>query len=98
LGAGDVKLLGALGAWCGPGPAVWLALYTGIAGGVLALGVALQRGYLRTALKNMWLLFMHWRVAGLRPLGEVSLSGGESPRLAYAVPILIGTAMMIWLQ
>ena len=98
LGAGDVKLLAALGAWCGPATTVWLAVYTGIAGGVLALGVALKRGYLLTALRNLWLLLTYWRVSGLRPLDEVSLSGGESPRLAYAVPILIGTAVTIWLQ
>jgi prepilin peptidase CpaA len=39
LGAGDVKLLGALGAWLGPTDAVWLALYSGVAGLVLALGL-----------------------------------------------------------
>src|SRR5687768_3766674 len=27
MGAGDVKLLAALGAWLGPGPVVWVALF-----------------------------------------------------------------------
>ena len=61
LGGGDVKLLGALGAWLGPGMTIWLVMYTGIAGGVAALGVALLRGYLTTALRNIWLLLSHWR-------------------------------------
>jgi prepilin peptidase CpaA len=45
LGAGDVKLLGALGAWFGPTEALWLALYAGVAGLVLALAVSLSHGY-----------------------------------------------------
>src|SRR5262245_9642334 len=32
MGAGDVKLVGAIGAWLGPMPAVWVALFTSIAG------------------------------------------------------------------
>ena len=37
LGGGDVKLLAALGAWVGPTDVIWVALYTGIVGGLLAL-------------------------------------------------------------
>lgn len=98
LGAGDVKLLGALGAWLGPMDIVWVALYSGICGGIAALGVSLLRGYLSQALKNIYLLLMHWRVAGVRPLHEVSLEGGSGPRLAYAVPIFGGLLAAIWLE
>lgn len=98
LGAGDVKLLGALGAWLGPKDIVWVALYTGIAGGIAALGVALARGYLAQAFKNLYLLLMHWRLVGVRPLHEVSLAGSSGPRLAYAVPILCGLLATYWLE
>ena len=54
LGGGDVKLLAALGAWVGPTDVIWVALYTGIAGGLLALAIALANGYLRTALRQHW--------------------------------------------
>src|SRR5262245_5110118 len=37
MGAGDVKLLAALGAWLGPLQVVWLALFASLAGGVMAL-------------------------------------------------------------
>ncbi len=53
LGGGDVKLLAALGAWVGPTDVIWVALYTGVAGGLLAIGTALANGYLRTALANI---------------------------------------------
>jgi prepilin peptidase CpaA len=98
LGAGDVKLLAAMGAWVGPANAVWLGLYTGVAGGVMALAVALGTGYLRQAFSNLSLLLMHWRVAGLRALPEISLEGSEGPRLAYALPIFAGLMATLWLR
>jgi prepilin peptidase CpaA len=98
LGAGDVKLLGALGAWLGVTDVIWLALYTGVAGGAMALLVALARGYLRTALSNLSVLMMHWRVNGPTPLAAITLEQARGPRLAYAVPILAGTAATLWLQ
>jgi prepilin peptidase CpaA len=99
LGAGDVKLLGALGAWVGPGDVIWLALYAGVAGGVLAVVVSLARGYLSTALANVHLLTSHWMVNGVRPLNELTLEHSHGPRLAYAVPILAGTMVrLLWLH
>ena len=44
----------------------------------------------------MYLLLMHWRVAGVRPLEQVTLHGTKGPRLAYAIPIAIGTVVTIW--
>jgi prepilin peptidase CpaA len=98
LGAGDVKLIAALGAWLGPVDTLWLALYTGIAGGISAVIVAVAHGYLRSAVTNISVLLIHWRVQGVRPLHEVSLAGSAGPRLAYAVPILGGLLATIWLQ
>jgi prepilin peptidase CpaA len=97
MGGGDLKLIAALGAWLGPGQAVWLALCTGVAGGVMAFVVALVRGYLWQALSNVRLLLTHWRVAGIGPVHEISLAGSSGPRLAYALPILVGTAVTLWL-
>ena len=67
LGGGDVKLLAALGAWLGPEDVLWLSLYTGVAGGVMALVVSAIYGYLGTAIQNIKLLLCHWRVAGMTP-------------------------------
>jgi prepilin peptidase CpaA len=98
LGGGDVKLIGALGAWLGPATALWLGLYAGVAGFVMALVVALYSGYLRKALSNIWFLLQHWTVNGVRPLDDVSLEGSNGPRLAYALPIFAGLVMAIWLH
>jgi prepilin peptidase CpaA len=98
MGAGDVKLLAAVGAWLGPGQIAIVALATSIAGGVLAVVVALAYGYLSRALSNLYLLLMHWRVAGVRPLPAVTLEETRGPRLAYAFPIAIGTVVTLWLK
>jgi prepilin peptidase CpaA len=77
---------------------LWLGLYTGLVGGVVALVVALLRGYLREALANVRLLLMHWRVAGIRALPELTIQHGQGPKLAYGVSIFFGTVVTIWLR
>jgi prepilin peptidase CpaA len=98
MGAGDVKLAACLGAWLGPWGALWVGLYSAIAGGVMALGVALATGYLRQAVGNVWLLLAHWRVVGVRPLPELTLEGSRGPRLPFAVPITAGAIAAMWLK
>jgi prepilin peptidase CpaA len=98
LGAGDVKLVGALGAWLGWQDTVWLALYTGVAGGILAIVASLATGYLRQAFRNISLLLMHWKVMGLRPLPEMTIHHGAGPKLAYGVAILVGTMVTVWMH
>ena len=96
LGGGDVKLLAALGAWAGPADALWIALYSGVAGGVLAIVTALANGYLRTALANVSRLLVHWGQVGITPLPDLTLEKSAAPKLAYALPILCGTVVTLW--
>lgn len=98
MGAGDVKLMAAVGAWLGPAAALFAALYAGVAGAVMAAGVAVARGCVRQTYDNVSLLFTHWRVAGFTPHGQLTLDSSTSPKLPYAVPILAGTLLTIWLQ
>jgi prepilin peptidase CpaA len=99
MGGGDVKLLGALGAWLGPIAVIWVALFAGIAGGIMAVVVAGFSGYLRKALRNVWGLLLYWRVAGLQPLPQLTLTApSQAPRLAYAVPVLTGLMVTLWWQ
>ena len=98
LGAGDLKLVAALGAWLGWQDTVWLGLYTGAAGGILAIVASLASGYMRQAFSNIWLLLMHWRVAGLRPLPEMTIHHGSGPKLAYGVAILAGSMVTVWMH
>jgi prepilin peptidase CpaA len=98
MGAGDVKLLAAIGSWMGPKAALWIALYTSIAGGVLALCVAASTRYLPQMFRNLWLVGTHWRVMGPRAVPGLTLENTNAPRLAYAIPIFAGTVIALWLK
>jgi prepilin peptidase CpaA len=96
MGAGDVKLTAALGAWLGWHAAINVALYGALAGGVLAIVVALWHGYLRTALRNLQTLLSHWWLMGVQPLPELTLDQGKGLRLPYALPIMTGLVVTLW--
>jgi len=98
MGAGDVKLLGAVGAWLGAGSVVWVGLFSGVAGGILGLVVALAYGYLSQALTNLAGLITYWRVMGPRPAPDLTLTTHRGPRLAFAVPIFAGLMVTLWLR
>ncbi len=98
MGAGDVKLLAALGSWAGPSAAVWMALYAGVAGGVFAIVLSLGCGYLVAMFRNLWGLILFWRVAGIQPHPELTLRTGKGPRLPYALPITAGALAVLWLR
>lgn len=96
MGGGDVKLLAALGTWLGWQPVLWTALYGAVAGGVLALIVALSRAYLRQAFSNIGGLFQFWWVQGVKPMPGLTLEHGRGPRLPYAIPVFAGLVTMLW--
>lgn len=98
MGAGDVKLVACLGAWLGPVAALWTALYAALAGGVMAVVVALASGYFRAAMRNVADLLVYFRVAGVRPHPVLTLERSKGPRLPYALPITAGAIAAMWLH
>jgi prepilin peptidase CpaA len=98
MGAGDVKLLAAVGAWVGPLTVLWAAVFGAIAGGVLAVVVSLAHGYLGDALRNLGRVVGYWRTFGPAPVPEFTLADAKGPRLPYSLPIVVGTFAALWLR
>jgi prepilin peptidase CpaA len=85
-GAGDVKLVAAIGSLDGPALALKVCLYSAVAGGGLAVLVAAQRGVLSSTLYGARQLVM--APAGTR---EAIESSSRANRFAYAPAIAAGT-------
>jgi len=98
MGAGDVKLMGMVGAFLGPNDVLGVVLATLVVGGVLALFVVMWSKQLRPMLQNVKLIFYGSAVklsTGQAPLmDDLPVSVGKLP---YAVAIGLGTfAYLIW--
>jgi prepilin peptidase CpaA len=98
MGAGDVKLLAAFGAWLGPMGAIWTALWASIAGGVLAAAISAWNGYLSTALRNVITVVGVWRSTGPGAVAGITLADAPGPRIAYAVPLGVGAVITLCLK
>jgi len=92
VGAGDVKLLGAIGAWVGPIGAVLCGLTASVAGGVLAAvfiarAAAAER---REVLTNLQLALY------LRAMPELPTRAADR-QPPYAVALGAGVAVAVWI-
>ncbi|MBK0394003.1 A24 family peptidase [Ramlibacter algicola] len=95
LGAGDVKLMAAVGAFLGPLPTLHALAYVAMAGGVAALLVAAWQGSLGRLLQNVYFIVGVLRTpAGTvrQPLASPAASVGKLP---YGLCICIGTSAFL---
>jgi prepilin peptidase CpaA len=91
MGAGDVKLLAAIGSLVGPSHAVVVLLATAIFGGVLAIGYALYRRQLVSTVKNVGSVLRFHAWAGLQAHPELNLDNPSALRMPYGLAIAAGT-------
>ena len=89
-GAGDVKLLAAVGSVVGPEMVFRAFLYSAVAGGVFALAVAVRRGRLAATVQDAGRLVTS--PAGARDVIE---SPSRANRFAYGPAIAAGTLVSL---
>jgi prepilin peptidase CpaA len=90
MGAGDVKLMTAVGCLAGLSPLPLVVLATAIAGGVFALTVSIRQGRLRETLRNVGALLVHHGRRGLRPHPDLNLANADALRMPFAIPVATG--------
>jgi prepilin peptidase CpaA len=88
-GTGDVKLMAAVGAIVGPLLVLKAFLFTGLAGGVLAIAVAVRRRRLSTTLAGTGRMIASGEVQK-----EIQLAAPSS-RFAYGPAIAIGSVLAV---
>ena len=91
MGAGDVKLCAAIGAWVGPAQLGVALIVTGLAGGVMVLGWAAMGGFMKDLFAGTGDLLFGWRRRGMHRDPEMVLSNPRKRKMPYAPAIAIGT-------
>jgi len=89
MGAGDLKLMVAIGAWLGYPLIVVVMIDVALAGGIIALLFALRYGALWSVLRNLYYFLLAMFTPGAKP--ESVLSKSALPPFPYGVAIAAGT-------
>jgi prepilin peptidase CpaA len=89
-GAGDVKLMAAIGAVVGPSLILRAFLYTAVAGGLFAIAVAARRGILGATLQGTRQL-----VTAPSAAQQAIKSPARANRFAYGPAIAVGTLVAL---
>jgi prepilin peptidase CpaA len=104
MGAGDVKLMAAVGAIVGGyGPWLGLFFFTAVLGGLTAVVVVLSKGRVHRTLQNLWMILVsiRYRQAPYTANPELDVSSDQGVRLPHGVIIALGAiafmvAKTIW--
>lgn len=97
MGAGDVKLIAAIGCLAGPQSIGNVLIATVLLGAIGAIVVALSAGRFRETLANSCAVFLHHRDHGLGPHPELNVRNDSMLRLPYALPIAGGCLSALFL-
>jgi prepilin peptidase CpaA len=98
LGAGDVKLMAAVGAVVGPGHWLWIFLLSSLCGGIVALVLILVRGRARHTFSNIGVILasLGRGQAPHRSSPELDVGTTAGLRLPHAVMIACGTLFYLF--
>jgi prepilin peptidase CpaA len=98
MGAGDVKLLSAVGAILGPRLVFFAFIWTAIVGGVIAVTVMICKRSVMQTFRNLWILIQTWVIAGSHREANITIRNQSLIKLPYGVAIAFGTGLAVWLQ
>ena len=91
MGAGDVKLLAAIGSIVGPSHVIVVLLATAICGGVLAIVYAIYSRRIGATLRNVGSVLQFHAASGMQAHPEFNLDNPSALRMPYGLAIAAGT-------
>ncbi len=97
MGAGDVKLMAAIGVWLGPWLTLWSFAVGAIIGGIVAVAMIVSTGRTVHALTNMQTICTKLRRVdtAFGEFGGARTFGSTSQLLPYGVPLTAGTILVL---
>lgn len=97
MGAGDVKLMAAIGVWLGPWLTLWSFVVGAIIGGIAAVVMIVSTGRTVHALTNMQTICTKLRRVdtAFGEYGGARTFGSTSQLLPYGVPLTAGTILVL---
>ena len=96
MGAGDAKLMGAVGGLLGPKDAFMAFLYSAIIGGIYALVLLIIHRYLKETAKRYWAILKTF-IFTKEFIYIPSPKKEKKPKLCYGVAIALGTLIsVVW--
>lgn len=98
MGAGDVKLMAAIGAWLGPWLTLWAFAIGAIFGGLMATAMIVFSGRAREALSNLGLIAakVSHRETVFSEFASAKSMGEGVALLPYGVPLTLGTLVVVF--
>ena len=95
MGAGDVKLMAAVGTWLGP-RMVGYALVAGIlTGGIIALAMIARRKSWSLCMANLSMAAARVGAGGGGPVDSRPSLASSPTAMPYAIPLMLGTLMVV---
>jgi prepilin peptidase CpaA len=91
LGAGDLKLVAAVGAFVGP-TLLWLVLLASVlVAGAMAIILMIRAQRVQETLRNLGCLIMSFFMFGIRSYPDISLDNPRLLKLPFGVAVAVGT-------
>jgi prepilin peptidase CpaA len=98
MGAGDVKLLSAVGAIVGPRLVFYAFIWTALVGGLMAMALIVSRKMVKRTFHNLKMLILGWILGVSNREANLTIRNQSLITLPYGVAIAIGTTLAVWLQ
>lgn len=94
MGAGDVKLMGAVGGLLGPNGVFEAFLFTAIIGGIYSIALLILHGYLKETAKRL-LMSLKTFIFTKQFIYITPIENKKRPKLCYGVAIALGTVFSV---